>query len=254
MINYNGYCAKFNTNVKPLKQVRSRSIVACFRKMYQEFQNTSPSKIIIPQVAEKYGLHIRRVYDFFNVLTALKVCSQYDRRSLSWQGQDAAIMTFMESYAEFEIESLKVSFEDLFNIGNSISLKTIGTYFMSLFFFLGVSTLPLRQVSYFFSRDVQDRRSLERRMYLVLSLLEIMGFISHTNRSGEYVLAIDPEPYIDFGMKAKFNECQKNEKAANLEFTLARFDQAYIKSLHQERQRFFSTYSVDKIYSKDASE
>lgn len=173
------------------KERNQNSLTESYKRIIADFERTMPTNINIVNVASEYGIQHRRVYDLFNLLSSLGICRTIERGKLSWVGISAISTAIERTYSKIECDSLTKPFSTLFNLGKSPSLGEIATHFIAMYMFFDVETLLLRQVSSVFHDPRSDIKSLERRMYLVLNFLEILGIVAHTMKTNEYKLIYD---------------------------------------------------------------
>lgn len=217
----------------------SRNVAKAFREMMVHFEKTHPSELNVVACAAQFNLQNRRIYDFFSVASAVSVCSPLDHGTVKWRGVDAAKRKFEDEYVRFEVESMTVQFNDWFSTGLSPTLGTLATKIMCLFYALGVETLHLHAMSNFFVPDTSPKKSLERRMYLVLSILEIMGYLEHLPRSGDYRLTISIDSAVERAMIAKESHAAAQCSPNVLETLMHRLGGEYIKQLRKQRMDTF---------------
>lgn len=136
-----------------------------------------------------------------------------------------------------EERGLTESINDIFVFKEVPSLGQVAELFLSLFPFLGVTTLDIKIVTQIFSMKIPDKKSCERKIYLALSLLETIGCIEHHPRSGNYKILLDIKKLLEKSQKHIFSLESKNPYSiANL---LNRSYATYMSAQHYERQRDF---------------
>lgn len=214
----------------------ANSLSECYKQIIREFEEKRPNNINIINIAKEYGIQHRRVYDLFNLLTSLGVCQNVERGKLTWLGISQITNVISKAYAKIEIGSLTKPTSQLFCLGPSPSLGSIATHFISMYLFFDVDTLLLRQVSTIFHDQRADIKSLERRMYLVLSFLEIMGIVAHTMKTNEYKLVIDLSASKEYALSQKKSFIQA-KNPLSLENLLNTTKGPFEKDLKNERLR-----------------
>ena len=203
VVQFHKFPSQKTTQKAPAKSKQTNSLTEAYRKIINTFEETKPSNISIVNVARDYGIQHRRVYDLFNLLTYLGVCQNIERGKLAWIGLDCFKTAVAKAYAQIEIDSITLPVSKIFCLGPSPSLGQIATHFISMYLFFGVDTLLLKQVSSIFHDPRADIKSLERRMYLVLSFLELMGIVSHTTKTNEYKLIADLSAAQNYAIEQK---------------------------------------------------
>ena len=62
---------------------------------------------------------------------------------------------------------------------------------------MNVESVNIKNVTNLFSYGIDDKKALDRRVYLSLSLLETIGCIEHKPRSGQYKILLDIKEMSD---------------------------------------------------------
>ena len=228
--------------ISNFKGNQTQPISLVFRTIIRDFEFSYPTDINIIEVSRKYQIQHRRVYDFFNFLTSMEICSYKEKRRLVWIGVKNSLEYIDKSYSILECESLTKPFQELFSIGPSPSLGSLATKFICLYFYLGVKILSIRQVSNLFHDKKTDIKSLERRLYLVLSFLEIIGFIAHTSKRSEYQILIDYDHFVLKAFSQRFL-ISKDLKFNQLDLLLNRYSDFYFDQLIKLRWKEFQLSS-----------
>lgn len=235
-------CEAIQVPVMPVKIERRKNhqtISEVFKEIIREFQVTKPHDISVMALVKAREIQHRRVYDFFNLLTHLGVCQCVTRGQLAWIGISAVSERIMEAYAKLEVASMNTSFESLFSIGPSPSLGSIAIKFLCLYLYLGVDKLVLRQVATILYDPRNDRKSLERRIYLVLNFLEVIGIVSHTAKTGEYKLLLPTQDIKSHALEMK-HRCAEQCFQCSMENLLNRLDDTYNEFCYERRRRAFA--------------
>jgi len=216
----------------------ANSLSDSYKRIILDFEESKPSSINIVSVAKDYGIQHRRVYDLFNLLTALGICQSVERGKLSWNGIGSINKVIREAYSNIEGECITKPFRSVFCLGPSPSLGSIATHFLCMYLYFGVDTLLLRQVSSIFHDPRSDIKSLERRMYLVLNFLEIMGIVAHTLKTNEYKLVWNLSEPKRYGL---LKRCQiiDSQSPHSIERLLNHIDCNYEYDVYSERARQF---------------
>lgn len=224
------------------KSKHSHTISSVFRNIIEDYSEKKPKDISIMLIAKNYNVQHRRVYDFFNLLTSLGACESVVRGKIGWLGLEYVQGTIKQMYINIECSSMDVSMRELFSIGQSPSLGAIATRLICLYLYLGVDRLILKNVSAILHDPRSDIRSLERRIYLVLNFLEVIGIVAHTVKTSEYKLMLPTEEIITDAMVAKHNYAKQSHNF-NFEKMMSRLDDVYVASMQRERREvFFSSF------------
>lgn len=221
------------------------SSLSIFRRMVNDFERDKSAYLNIADVSTQFNIQNRRVYDFFNVLSALNICKGYGRGWIVWKGIKYANPSIVDHYYKIEVASLNQPMSTLFDLGESPSLGCIASNILSLFVFLKVKYLNIHEISAILKGPRSDHRSLERRLYLVLSLLESLNMFTHLKRSSEYWIQLDTNKIADEGLALKKMYCIKN-KIMTYDVFLSRLDESYKNSLFLTRQKEFNKLITGK--------
>ena len=210
--------------------------------LVKAFETEKPNNICIMAISREHNLQHRRVYDFFNLMSSLGVCNVVERGRISWNGLLEIKRSLQKAYEEVEAKSLTQNLETLFRPGHSPSLGAIALSFLCLYLYLGITTLPIRQVSLLFHDGQSEIKSLERRVYLVLNFLEVVGVVQHTSKTGEYKLVLDCGEIVEKAMRAR-RQLGGSWKAWSIESLLNRYDHAYLFNLYADRCACFANWA-----------
>jgi hypothetical protein len=214
------------------------NISGVFRNLVRHLEKSAGQTISLTEIASDFQLHPRRVYEFFNLFSALEVCSALNRGQLSWVGVHKLFQTIETVYTEMEVASLQESFENLFKLDKSPSLGLIAVRFMSLYLFLGVDHLPIRRVTLFFHNEDSGLKSLERRIYVVVNFLEVIGVVEHTRSVGEYRLLLNRASIVEHAMKERQQICF-SASPERIEALLNRCEPQFLHDLYARRRGIF---------------
>ena len=218
------------------KKRSSNSLTDVYKQIITDLELKKPNNINILNISKEYGIQHRRVYDLFNLLTSLGVCQNVERGKLAWCGIYNVPTVISKAYSKIEINSLTMTPAQLFCLGPSPSLGAIATHFISMYLFFDVDTLLLKQVSSMFHDPRADIKSLERRMYLVLSFLELLGIVAHTMKTNEYKLLLDLSSAKKAALTAKRNIVH-NQYPLALENLLNNVAGPFYMDIRKERLR-----------------
>ena len=220
------------------RQKQSAPISEIFKVILKDYEHKCPTSINIPRISKEYNVQHRRVYDFFNFLSSIGVCVGKEKKKISWVGIKTAKPYFIDAYMQLETSIGDESITELFNLGPSPSLGKIAVHFVSLFFYLGVNKLSMRAATILLKDDSTDIKSLERRLYLVLSFLEIIGVITHTEKRCEYEINIDVDQVVYEAFQKKLQSIEEVDPTSIMTL-LNRTPQSKINSILQKRKNEF---------------
>ncbi|OHT10227.1 hypothetical protein TRFO_20525 [Tritrichomonas foetus] len=212
-----------------------QKLAEIFEVIKNDLENGRITNCSIMHISQTYFVQHRRVYDFFSLMTALGACKCISSGRFQWEGLDKIKETIKEYYASFEVESLnKSSIKVLFGFGKSPSLGRLAKNFICLFLFLGVKHLQMQKVVKLLHDRKSDVKSIERRMYIVLKFLTVIGLIDHTNNPSEYEILFDPTEIIEYGI-LKRRACLEGNFVISIETLLNGVDQSFLKNLYFQR-------------------
>ncbi|OHS97314.1 hypothetical protein TRFO_36509 [Tritrichomonas foetus] len=209
-----------------------------FKSIVANLEQHKLTTFSVLHIAQSNMVQHRRVYDFFNLMTSLGVCKVASKGNLEWIGIDKAETSISDFYDELEVHALSSNFSLTFNLVSSPSLGNLAYHVIGLFLYLNMETLSLKQISRVFHDGKSDIRSLERRLYLVLSFLEVINLIKRSVQVGHYTLHVNREFMIKKAWE-KRKEAIKISNLVSIESLLSHSDKALIHDAYKYRQRCF---------------
>ena len=229
--------SKIDNKKKPAK------LSSVFSDIIKKYEKIKPRSISVMEIAREKNIQHRRLYDFFNLLTALGVCKMVQKGQLCWVGMDEIGITIKNWYANLEIQAINKGFTEIFNFGSSPSLGNLAMYFIGLYLYLNVETLSVKQAAAVFHDGKSDIRSLERRLYLVISCLEVIGMLRHSTKCGQYKLKINRQEIINYAWNVR-RENALEELPIQIEGLLSRIGESFITGVYLNRSNLFSRILV----------
>lgn len=180
----------------------------------------------------------RRQSDLFNILDALEVFGHISDKLIVWRGFGATTAAFVRYGVQNELRAHTESIVEIFQVGQSPSLSTLVIKFISLFIFLGIDSLNIREVVNLFADNPEHAKKVLRRLYLVVFVLEQSGVIEHGYAYSNYILK---QP-LDVIVSAIFQEVPRLRMfpEESVEALLNRLDDVYIKNLHRRRRELYA--------------
>lgn len=180
----------------------------------------------------------RRQSDLLNILEALEVFGHISDKLVVWRGFGATTAAFVRIGVQNELLSHEQNITEIFRVGTSPSLSVLVTKFISLFVFLGIDTLNIREVVNLMSDTAEQAKKVLRRLYLVVFVLEQAEVIEHGYAYSHYVLKLP----LDVIVSAIFQEVPRLRMfpEESVEALLNRLDSVYIRNLHKRRQEVYS--------------
>ncbi|OHS98758.1 hypothetical protein TRFO_08775 [Tritrichomonas foetus] len=179
----------------------------------------------------------RRQSDLFNILDALEVFGHVSDKLIVWRGFGATTAAFVRYGVQNELRAHTDSIIEIFRVGPSPSLAVLVIKFISLFIFLGIDSLNIREVANLMADTPDHAKKVLRRQYLVVFVLEQCGVIEHGYAYSHYMLK---QP-LDVIVSAIFQEVPRLRMfpEESVEALLNRLDDVYIKNLHRRRMELY---------------
>lgn len=238
--------AGFLANQSMDRKSKSMTIQQIFRNIICKYEQEKPQDISIIQISKTHNIQHRRVYDLFNFLTSFGVCIFIERKKVGWVGMDNFYVHLQKEYECIESQFTSTSMKTLFELGPSPSLGKICSKLLCLYLFLDVTTLQMKKVIKFLHDPRSDIKSLERRVYLVLSFLEILSFIRKGNCRGEYILTMDTKWISQRGLDTRM----KNYALvpSSLESLMHTFSPVYYRTVQISRRAEFESCSTKDFF------
>jgi hypothetical protein len=190
-------------------------------------------------ISKQYKVPHRRAYDFFNLLASLGVCTSTERTRMHWCGVSQITPSLAEAYTQFEPGPCNPHPTSLFGMSSSPTLGFLAHRFIFLYLYHGFDVLSIRQAMRIFRTPSIDGKSLERRLYLVLSFLAVLGLVSHAEKLGEYRLMLDRTDIVRPAMNAKMGQVTRGYDNTVAEL-LNRPARSILDQIYQFRKAAFS--------------
>lgn len=180
----------------------------------------------------------RRQSDLFNILEALEAFGHISDKLVIWRGLCTTPAAFIRIGVQNELISHNKSLTEIFEVSTSPSLATIVVKFLSLYVFLGVDTLNIREVVNIMGTSPDHAKKVLRRLYLVVFVLEQIGVLSHGYAHSQYVLKLP----LDMIVSSVFQEVPKLRMfpEESVEALLNRLDLVYIRNVHARRREVYA--------------
>jgi hypothetical protein len=192
----------------------------------------------------------RRQSDLFNILDALDVFGHVLDNRLIWRGFSAVGPALVRAGLQNEILSQSQSIQEIFAVGPSPSLSMLAVRFLSLYVFLGVPSLNLREVVVLMSDSEQHSKRILRRLYLVVFLLVQLEIIEHGYGYSEYVLKLPLENILTRILQEL--DTGRPFAPGSIESALNRIDADYIRRLHKRRNDAYTAASQKLDFTETA--
>ncbi|OHS93534.1 hypothetical protein TRFO_11750 [Tritrichomonas foetus] len=225
---------KHGKQMKPSKRINKRVFNMIFKKLIVAFEENPSLEVRMMDVSRHYGVQHRRIYDFFNLLTHFGVCVNKGHGKIGWIGLANIQYYFEKVYRKLEKKSNTMNALDIFYAGQSPSLGLITKKIISLYMYAGVDILNIKFIAKMISQGHGEIKSLERRIYLVLNMLEIVNVVSHTTKVSEYKLLFNYKKHDQEVFQERLNEMSSVDECYPMNF-LNRFDEKMIEKIRETR-------------------
>jgi len=197
-----------------------------------KLENQGTATFRFAQIAE---CDKRRQSDLFHILDALDAFAHIEGRHLAWRGFGATPAAFTRVGIQNEIYAQFQPITEIFHVGPSPKLPNLVTKFISLYIFLGVSSLNIREVVNLMAETEGQAKKILRRLYLVVFVLEKLQIVQHGFGHSQYILKLP----LDAITNAIFDEIGRSPpfRVGSVQASMNRFDQDYIKHTRAQRMR-----------------
>ncbi|OHT10665.1 hypothetical protein TRFO_04170 [Tritrichomonas foetus] len=221
-----------------INTVNSDNTNSIFADLVASFEDNKIHNISIHDLSTKCNIQKRSVYNFFSVLIQFGACRNEGKGQIVWISLSNIKKYINQQYKQLEIDSLSKGFYELFDLGVSPSLGTIAIKIITMFMFFGVHRMTKKSMCNFFTRNINDPQSLERRLYLTLNILCVFNIVTRTDYVGEYMLLFE---YADYSKKvfSKRLEAARNIEKHFIEYHLKDYPQNYMNILRKRRYKEF---------------
>lgn len=167
-----------------------------FEEMIKDVKRTKGS-VSIEFMVTKRRYDKRRVYDLFNVLSAVDVCRRVDAKNFAWVGTSmiSEVMTHMAT--QLELETMACADLSVVKLTENSRISDIVKNFICLFLYFGVNEIKVQDAARILASEGVEPRRVLRRLYLITQILENVGLFEHTMQKGVYRLAVNVEPITE---------------------------------------------------------
>ncbi|EAX97105.1 hypothetical protein TVAG_451430 [Trichomonas vaginalis G3] len=177
------------------------------KKIIKECKDNPHEPISVNKIVESENCEKRRLYDLFNVLCAVGLCTKTMHKLYLWNGDENMLRTIQQEYER--VESLVISRDmwDIFKMPESPPIGQLTLAIILVYLFFGTEEMTLKQICLIMTQKRSKMNRLLRRLYLAAFFLEQIGVITHASHIGSYKLAIDTETIISTAfadMKARY--------------------------------------------------
>lgn len=151
------------------------------RSLVKYLESSLASEHGITDLANRFRIKRRRLYDIINVFEAIGFCQKTDLDRVRWNGR-GNIMSFIENVAtDPELYNCHRTAGDLFPVCCSVGISSLALSFLRLYYALGTNVLDIRIIGKFLSRGTTRYKSTLCKLY---QISYILGAIDITVRNG----------------------------------------------------------------------
>lgn len=157
-----------------------------------------PSEYIrVNTIAEAENCEKRRLYDLFNVLCSLGLCTKTVNKMYCWAGEENMMKTIQAEYVHVESQAINTDFWTIFKMPESPPIGQLALTSVIIYLFFGTNEMALKQICLIMAQKRSKMSRLLRRLYLAAFFLEQIGVITHSLLIGSYDLVLDSQKIIN---------------------------------------------------------
>lgn len=146
----------------------------------------------VAELAEIVSIDKRRIYDLFNVLSALGYATRHMDKTLTWNGSEGMAKTLVRELSGYELRSYKEPIRTLFLMAEPPQIGALSLTIVAIYCFYGQRQMSLQEINLLLSSNKSRIQKFKRRLYLAAFFLENLRIIERTGKAGTYRLLIDP--------------------------------------------------------------
>jgi hypothetical protein len=144
----------------------------------------------IDTLAHEFGIRRRCLYDFISICNVFGICQRDSNGSMEWIAANRSVQTVNSLRCEAEREATNSEIKEVFNAALDSTIQRIAVTLVKLFFYLRVKFLDLRQVSRLFAQRKTKYKTMLRKVYTVVTGLEVLGIVRKTSVVAEIQLTV----------------------------------------------------------------
>lgn len=186
---------------------KETSFATIVKKIVKDCRESPSAPISVNKIVETENCEKRRLYDLFNVLSALGLCTKTMRKLYVWTGEAKMMGIIQQEYERVESQVFTEDIWDIFKMPESPPIGQLTIAIILIYLFFGTEEMTLKQICLIMTQKRSKMGRLLRRLYLAAFFLEQIGIISHAYHIGGYRLAIDTNEIISSAfanMKARY--------------------------------------------------
>ena len=158
------------------------------RAVCAEMEEKAGRSFLLPDLCETHGIKRRALYDFISMMEKFGCCTRVTNDHFVWNGLSEANATVSELQKKCEDISCSESVRQSLSCEKNSSLPHIGEVIITLFLYLRVPTLNIRDICSFLTRQTGKFETILRKVYTVAARLEVAGLVTRTQNNAEIKL------------------------------------------------------------------
>jgi hypothetical protein len=120
-----------------------------------------------------------------NICSIFGICERTSDLRFEWHGLTRAVEVIDAFRREVEADGDSPELLQLFDYSLNPSLQRISIAFVKLFFYLNTRSLDVRKVGRFFAQGKTKYKTIIRKLYTAVMIMEIAGILSRTSAVSE---------------------------------------------------------------------
>jgi hypothetical protein len=141
-------------------------------------------------LCESNNVKRRALYDFIVIASAFHACYRKTNNEFEWRGLRVFQEAIPTMAKQFETECVSQSILTLFDCSNQPTLAKLAVSLIQLFAYLHENIIDIRQAAKLFAQKGAKYKTMLRKLYTVISCLEVADVVSRTNSSAEIKLLV----------------------------------------------------------------
>jgi hypothetical protein len=159
------------------------------RSVIQMLEQSPGSLHSLDDLANVFSARRRVLYDFVSVCAVFDICRRVSNTTMEWYGLARAHGVIDQFRTQIAIEGDSPDILTQFHYSIDPSLQRIAVGIVKLFFYLNLKFLDLRKVGRFFGHGQTKMKTMLRKLYIVVGILEVAGIVIRTAVSSEIQLS-----------------------------------------------------------------
>jgi hypothetical protein len=198
--------------------------------LLDELDKRTHQPLPIIHLANRFGIKMRRLYDFINILSALGACKKSGLDHVIWLGRETITGFLTHALIDHDIDNPQHTLCHLFPVSACIGLSNLTLAFLMMFPALRTNHLDLRFVAHLFSLGTTRYKSTLCKLYQVSFILCAAEILRRTQQVCDVVLL---DQYLSFQIVPP--EQEREESPVDIGALLNR-RQAGVSFVHQRRK------------------